>query len=299
MQRRVAIITRTRNRIELLKRAVESVLGQTFGDWVHVIVNDGGEKEPLEKLLASYKESYSGRLQLIHNSLSLGMEAASNKGITASRSAYITIHDDDDSWEPEFLETCIESLEEAQFPTVEGVTTHVNQIFERISENGVVEVSRRAFDPSLVSVSLPEITETNKIMPISFLFRRDVLNTIGLFDEALPVVGDWEFNIRFLSKFDVLVLKKYLANYHIRIDESGVYANTVTAAQDRHLMYRALIVNKYVRKDLEADRISMGELMAFGDYFHRMNENTWRLVQIVERLKKIRPLKFIRRVLRI
>lgn len=299
MRKRVAVITRTKNRVLLLKRAVESVLAQTCTDWLHVIVNDGGEKEPVEELLKPYEDRYAGRLLLIHNPESLGMEAASNKGIQASESTYVVIHDDDDSWEPRFLEVCIKTLEDAPFSSVGGVTTHLNQIFERIEENGAVEVSRRDFDPCLVSVSLPEITETNKFMPISFLYRRDVINTIGLYDETLPVIGDWEFNIRFLARFDVLVVKRKLANYHVRVEEGDAYANSVTAARDLHQVYRALIVNKYVREDLQAGRISMGGLMAFGDYFHRMNGHTWRLTQIVERLKGLAPLRYLRRLLRV
>lgn len=299
MHERVAVITRTRNRIVLLKRAVESVLGQTYSNWIHVVINDGGDKEPVEALLASYEDRYSGRVRVIHNAESLGMEAASNKGITASDSTYVTIHDDDDSWEPGFLDACIKTLEETPFPTVKGVTTHTSQIFERIGVNGATEVYRRDFDPQLTSVSLPEITEINKFMPISFVFRRDVFESTGLFDETLPVIGDWEFNIRFLSKFDVVVLKHSLANYHIRVDEHEDYSNTVTAAQDKHSFYRDLIVNKYIREDLEAGRVSMGMLMAFGDYFHRIGGNTVRLVQLVERLKNSGPLRLVRKLFRV
>ncbi|MFP1683080.1 glycosyltransferase family 2 protein [Alloalcanivorax sp. C16-1] len=299
MQERVAVITRTKNRALILGRAVESVLGQTYQNWIHVIVNDGGEAEPVEKVLAPYKARYGDRLMVIHNPESLGMEGASNKGITACESTYVTIHDDDDTWEPEFLETCVRTLQGTPFPSIKGVVTHTNQIFERVDDNGAREVSRRDFDPWLVSVSLPEITEINKFMPISFLFRREVFDVIGLFDESLPVIGDWEFNIRFLSKFDVIVVKDRLANYHIRVEGNADYANTVTAGRDRHLFYRDLIVNKHLRADLEAGRVSMGMLMAWGDYFHRLGGNTWRLVQVVERLKSVAPLRALRKVLRV
>lgn len=299
MSPKVAVITRTKNRTILLKRAVESVLSQSYGNWVHVIVNDGGEQESVDELLATYTDRYSDRLQVIHNPQSLGMEAASNKGVTGSESTYIVIHDDDDSWEPKFLETSVGMLENTPFPSVRGVTTHTNQIFESIDKKSIRETTRLDFDPHLTSVSLPEITEINKFMPISFLFRRDALEYTGLFDEALPVIGDWEFNIRFLSRFDVIVIKERLANYHIRVDGHEDYANTVTAKQEEHLFHRDLIVNKHIRADLESGRLSMGMLLAWGDYFHRINNNTWRLVQLTERLKHSRPLKFARKLFRI
>lgn len=295
---RVAVITRTKNRTVLLRRALESVLAQSHKDWVHVIVNDGGDPEPVDRLVALYKARYAGRLKVLHNPQSLGMEAASNKGIAASESTYITIHDDDDSWHPDFLKVSVGALEETSFPTVKGVTTHTVQIFERIDKDYVTETSRREFDPGLTAISLPEITETNKFMPISFVFLREALDEIGAFDESLPVIGDWEFNIRFLSRFDIRVINKNLANYHVRVDDRGDYANTVTAERDMHEMYRALIVNKYIREDIRFGKVSLGELMASGDYFHRLGGYTWRLVQIFERLKGLAPVKFIRRLVR-
>src|SRR5699024_10776587 len=196
---KIAVITRTKNRPKLLQRAIKSVLAQTETDWVHVIVNDGGDAGLVNEFLASYTDYYEDRLVVIHNAKSLGMEGASNKGILSCKSEYVAIHDDDDSWEPTFLETCVHTLEKCKIPSVKGITTHTNQIFERIDNNGNAnEVSRRDFDPHLTSVSLPEITEINKFMPISFLFRREVFDSIGMYDETLPVIGDWEFNIRFL-----------------------------------------------------------------------------------------------------
>lgn len=296
----VAVITRTKNRTMLLKRAVESVLDQTYANWVHVIVNDGGKQEPVDELLTTYAQRYNGRLQVIHNPESLGMEAASNKGINASQSEYVVIHDDDDSWEPRFLDACVCALEGCEIPSVKGVATHINQIFERVDNNETThEISRRDFDPHLTSVSLPEISEINKFMPISFLFRKEVFDVIGMYDEELPVVGDWEFNIRFLSKFDLVVVKEKLANYYIRVDSHEDYANTVTAGQDDHQFYRALIVNKHLRNELETGKITIGMLMTLGDYFHRVSGNTWRMIQFIERLKNLAPLKILRRLLHV
>ena len=63
----VAIITRTKNRVILLERCIRSILDQTYDNWTHVIVNDGGEPGPVEKLLKNYIHEYRGRITLIHN----------------------------------------------------------------------------------------------------------------------------------------------------------------------------------------------------------------------------------------
>lgn len=297
-QKLVAVITRTKNRTLLLDRAIRSVLNQKHADWQHVIVNDGGDPLPVNDLLKKYETGYKGRLLVIHNAESQGMEGASNTGVRASDSKYIVIHDDDDSWEPTFLQRCIEEYEKCPFPTVRGVITHITQIFERVEKDSVIEERRQDFDPWLASISIPQISEINRFLPISFMFERSVFDEIGMFDENLPVIGDWEFNIRYFMKYDVLIINENLANYHVRTNSAPVYANTVTAGKDAHQFYRALVVNKHIRKDLENGKLTPGILLAYGDYFYRASGAAWRLVRIIDRLKELPVISHVRRFLK-
>ena len=97
---KVAIITRTMNRPILLRRAAQSILNQTFKDYIWVIVNDG-EKEPVSDVVSNFPED---TVIVIHNPKPVGLEAASNIGLKSSDSEYVVVHDDDDTWHPEFLE---------------------------------------------------------------------------------------------------------------------------------------------------------------------------------------------------
>lgn len=292
----VAVITRTKDRNLLLRRAIESVLNQTENNWVHVIVNDGGNAASVDQVLEPYQERYQGRLTIIHHEHSKGMEAASNAGIQASDSKYILIHDDDDSLEPIFLERCINELSHCRFPSVKGVVTHITQIFEKIENDKVTEVKRVDFDPDLTAISLPLISEINRFLPISFLFERSVFEKVGFFDESLPVIGDWEFNIRFLMHFDIIVIKENLANYYIRTNSPPKYSNTVTVGKDAHLFHRSLIINKHIRNDLQSGKITQGMLLAYGDYFLRIGHNLWRFNQFIEKLKSLALVKWIRKI---
>jgi glycosyltransferase involved in cell wall biosynthesis len=294
----VAIITRTKNRELLLARAVESVLCQSYADWHHVIVNDGGDSASIDQLVVQFRDRYKGRLTVLHNERSLGMEAASNLGIAASRSKYIVIHDDDDTWLPGFLSRCVEEYQQCAFPSVKGVVTHTTQIVEKIVGNQIVEERRQDLTPGLSAVSLPQITEINRFMPIAFLFERSVLDDVGLFDESLPVIGDWDFNIRFLMKYDVIVLRENLANYHIRPDSAGVYGNTTTLGGDKHALYRALIVNKHMRTDIESGKLTPGLMFAMGDYFHHISHNLNRVGNLLDKLRNTRFINMLRKFMR-
>lgn len=248
MSSSVAIITRTKNRPLFLRRALLSVLGQTYPHWSHVIVNDGGDPKEVEAIIASFKQEYAGRVQIIHHATSLGMEAASNAGIRASNSDYLLIHDDDDTLDPDFLKETVSYLNNTAWLTIRGVVTLTTRIDEHLTNCFIIEDKRTLFRSLNGCIRIDDMAKINPYAPISFLFSREVLNEIGFFDERLPVLGDWDFNLRFILKYDIGVISKKLANYHHRPQiKAGDIGNTVHAQPDLHNYYDTLVRNRYVR----------------------------------------------------
>ena len=247
--KKVAVITRTKNRALLLKRALESVSSQTFKDFIWVIVNDAGEQSSVDEVAAEARRR-GIETQVLHHEKSVGMEAASNAGIRSCSSEYIVIHDDDDSWNPAFLERTTAFLDHE--PLFAGVITHTTRVNEVI-KNGIVRTtSQYGFNTWLKSVYLMEMLMVNSFPPISFLYKRSIYDTLGGYDESLPVLGDWDFNIRFLSRTDIGVIQEQLANYHFRENISevdDVYGNTVIAGVEKHARYDAILRNHYFRTD--------------------------------------------------
>ncbi len=260
---RVVVVTRTRDRSVLLRRAIESVLGQGFENWVHVVVNDGGDPVPVDWLAAEYAARYRGRLKVIHHAKSLGMQNASNAALRATESEFATIHDDDDSWEPTFLEKCVGYLErQGAESSVQGVVTHTHWIFEEIDVHGnVVELWRQDF-PVPETIKLAEVAGENRFPPIAFLYRRKAHEAVGLFSEQFGPLGDWDFNLRFLSRFDIGVVSEKLARWHWRHQGVGTaYGNTVTAGVAVHKDMEARMFNYYMRLDMESGKPGLGHLM--------------------------------------
>lgn len=259
--KKVAVITRTKNRPLLLKRAYESVKCQSFQDLIWVIVNDGGTREEVDLIAALAKEE-GIEVSVIHNEISEGMEAASNKGIKASQSKYIIIHDDDDSWETDFLEITINFLEDEKNSCYEGVVTQCNRIDEKLDSNQCVQLAKYPFNKNLRDVYLADIAKHNSFPPISFIYKRSIYDEIGGYNEQLPVLGDWEFNLRFLIQGNIGVIPKCLANYHFRPEQSeGAYGNTVVDGVEKHLKYDVLIRNELLREDILQNKIGLGYLV--------------------------------------
>ena len=140
---RVAVITRTRNRPLLLRRALDSVRQQTFKNFEWVVVNDGGEPDAVDAIAAE-AEALGVHVRVIHLPASIGMEAASNEGIHAVDSQYVVIHDDDDSWEPSFLEVTTDFL--SRNPAYGGVITHSMRVDEEIQGDRVRILGKYPFN---------------------------------------------------------------------------------------------------------------------------------------------------------
>ncbi|RJO65764.1 MAG: glycosyltransferase family 2 protein [Myxococcales bacterium] len=260
---KVAIVTRTLNRPAFLRRAIASVLAQTCGDWTHVIVNDGGEREPVESLVREHAERYAGRVQVLHHEARRGMEAASNSGIRASDSEFIVIHDDDDTWEPLFLERCLGVFSRPEGQFFSGVVSQINLVAETIRGDRIRVISKQPHNPWLRSFRLPaNFGFFDEIFSISFLYKRKALDEIGWYNEDMPVQADIDFNIRFLSRYNIYAVNEPLANYHQRKpDAEGPHHNTVVAQQELHFNMRAAIFNRYLREDLASNRIGIGFLL--------------------------------------
>lgn len=266
MDATVGIITRTKDRPVLLKRALESIVNQSYEDWRLVIVNDGGDPAAVDRLVDHFAAHLRDRVSVIHNPTSLGMEAASNKGIQSIKTRYLTIHDDDDSWAPEFLTIAVAEIEHIRrkFPQVAGVITLANAIYERV-EGNIVHIYR--FEPYRTSekrgfVSLSELLADNQFAPIQFLFSYSAAESIGFFRTDLPVLGDWDFNIRLLSRYDIFIIPQFLAFYHHRITDHSGYGNTIHAGKSQHELYAKMLKNEWLRQDIQDRRFGIGMLIA-------------------------------------
>jgi glycosyltransferase involved in cell wall biosynthesis len=247
----VAVVMRTRDRPLLLQRALTDVCAQTSADWHLVVVDDGGDAVVVDEVVGRHP-GLRGRVTALHNPTPRGMEAASNQGVRASSSEFVAIHDDDDTWHPEFLERTVAHLRATGDV---AVTVRTQIVWERVVGDRIEEEGREVFAADVHSFTLAELLRTNREVPISLLYRRSVHEEIGPFREDLPVVGDWEFNLRLAqSGHSVGFLDgEPLAFWHQRREAEGEMANSVIALAQQHraadLLVRDEALRSYVRRN--------------------------------------------------
>lgn len=258
----VAVITRTKDRPVFLERAIKSVHNQTFRDFVHVIINDAGDPAPVDALIEKYADMIDGRVKVIHNTESNGMEAATNKAVQASSSTYIAVHDDDDSWHRDFLEVSVAALTSMD---VNGVVVKTDKVIEEVTGNKIKELSRSTWMPDVKVISLYKQCIENQMTPITFMYTRGAYDALGGYDETLPVLGDWDFGIRFLQKYHVEFIDPghALAYYHHRkFVKNSKHNNSFGEGQDKHRYWTNILMNRYLREELEAGKLGVGYIMS-------------------------------------
>lgn len=251
---KAAIITRTKDRPVFLRRAIESVAKQTFSDYIHVIVNDGGDKASVEEIVDSVDSKVKAKIKLFHRPEPSGApDTIFNECIDRAESDYVAIHDDDDTWHEDFLLQTTKSLDENSH--FGGVVVRTDKVYEKLSGDTIRIVKSERLLPDMQAVSLYRQYIDNQLMTNAFVFRRDAYKAVGKYDESLPVVADWEFGIRFLQEYDVDFLDPgfALANYHHRV---GAKDNSFS--RHSHRKYVTLVANRYLRKDLEKGVLGAG-----------------------------------------
>lgn len=252
----VDVIMRTKDRPLLLARAIDDVLAQTHESWSLTIVNDGGLASAVDEVVARRTAQAHGRISVLHNSTSLGMEAAANQALRSTGNRWVAIHDDDDTWDISFLEMTTRWLSQHQDAPAVAVRTEI--VWEEVERDTVRELAREVFLPDLDQVTLAQLVRFNCCVPISVLYRRASLEEVGLFDEDLRVVGDWECHLRLAARGEFgFLAERPLAFWHQRPGAQGAFENSVIGQRDEHRRADRAVRDRELRKSILRDGAGM------------------------------------------
>lgn len=237
MPPRVTVIVRTKNRPEFLTRSLADISAQTFRDVGIVVVNDGGDRAVAAQIVSSAGVDS----RLIDTAAPGGRCVAANTGVAAADgSEFVVLHDDDDLWDPRFLERTVAWLD--AHPEDVGVAVATAIAYEQNVGGVWVEASRVPFWEGMTRVSLTDMLDRNRVVPISLLYRRRVHDEVGGYDERLGTVEDWEFLLRVLARHSVgFIPGAPLAIWTQRPSATGVASNSMFALEDRHAEDDALV----------------------------------------------------------
>jgi len=207
LQPRISIVMPAFNGVRFLNRSVDSVLSQSFSDWELVAVDDCSTDGSFEAL-CRYATSDS-RVRPLRLATNSGPSAARNLALRHCRGQMIAYLDCDDEYYPDYLEWVYRCRSKADALVF---------AYDAIDDDGVLlrpgEV--RTWDPAMVRSIL---LQRNVACPLGVAHRRDLLEKVGLFNETISILEDWDLWRRFAlagAEFVYLPIKSGL--YHIRGD---------------------------------------------------------------------------------
>jgi glycosyltransferase involved in cell wall biosynthesis len=210
----VSIIIPTYNRADLLPRAIDSVLCQSYQD-IEIIVVDDASSDSTCNVIQKYIDK---KLIYIRRSVKGGGGVSRNTGIQRAKGNYIAFLDDDDEWMPDKLLEQIQHLKGN--PRCGMVYTGYFIVDSRTSS--------MAPNKKYEYVSYEALLKENCVGPTStYLIRKSCFDNVGLFDESLPSCQDWDLLIRLAKRYPISVIDKPLVKYYTHNDRITTnYANT-------------------------------------------------------------------------
>ena len=179
---KVSVILSTYNRPKLLKRAIESVINQSYTDWELIVVSDGVSKEN-QKVTASFKDSRIRYFGIEHFG---NHSRPKNKGTELAVGEYICYLDDDNEYRVDHLAILVRELENSDVDIVYGERWMIDDV--GLGPDGEKMESTIGVTNEFVSGIL---MQTNFIDTSDALIKRDVLFTLGGWDERYKKYLDW------------------------------------------------------------------------------------------------------------
>jgi len=207
----VSVILRTKDRPLLLRRALTSLANQTFRDFEVVLVNDGGED--VSSLVHSFAAQFS--IKYISNEVSNGRTAAVNSGFQNSTGKWISYLDDDDILYPWHLETLFQSAESSKFKFIYSDCNRA--LF--LDENKITPQILMGATPW--EYSRKELLIQNYIPIHTWLYARECAEKIGLWDESLDRLEDYEFLLRLSADYPFYHIKKVTCEYRYYVNSAN------------------------------------------------------------------------------
>jgi glycosyltransferase involved in cell wall biosynthesis len=197
------------NKSEYISNTLNSVLGQTYSKF-EVIIIDDGSTDGSDAIVSKYTDP---RIRILRQE-NKGVSAARNYGIKKAKYKLIALLDGDDLWDKRYLEEIVILI--GKYPEISIYGTQLAGIC-----NG--RIISRPFILNNFEVygkfDLFEIITKNKgfLHPISsssVVFRKNILEKAGNFDERITHGEDYDFFFRISLYSEIAFVEKELAYWN-------------------------------------------------------------------------------------
>jgi len=193
----ISVIIPVYNRADMLKTAVVSALNQTQPPREVIVVDDGSTDNP-KAVLETIRDS---RLKYLSQP-NRGVAAARNLGIREAGAEWLAFLDSDDYWLPGKLA--------AQVEFHRGSPDYLISQTDEVWIRKGIRVNPKKYHRKPEGYFYEMALERCLISPSAVIFRRSLLDEVGLFDEDLPACEDYDLWLRITHRYPVGLVRDKL-----------------------------------------------------------------------------------------
>ncbi len=248
----ISVVTITRNRGNLLKRCITSVLSQTYSNIEHIVV-DGASDDNTDDVVSVLKVDQ--RLKFYKLNYNWPLKETMEYAFSQCSGKYITFLDSDDEYLPTKIEKQVELFE--SLPNEYGMIYCWMSYYDSAKDNKFISLH----NPQLRGFVADEVVEKPVVSGTpTFMFRKEVLvDDLHGWNFDIGIVSDWELGARCCQKYKVDYVPESLVN---------VYVNHGSLRQSEQRKYYS-----------DADRKSIVYhqyfLTTFADIFRKYPQKQW------------------------
>lgn len=250
MEDLVSVVLPVYNRENTIKRAIDSVLVQTYANIELIIVDDASTDHTVD-IIKSYEDD---RINLICLRKRGGANKARNIGISNARGEFVAFQDSDDEWLSNKLAVQIAFMQ-AQGNLVCFCPYYLHQD-ENISIIPNDYETNEKYHSNLADI----LKSYNVVGTPTLVLKREVLSLLGggaVFDETLPRFQEYELLLRLVQILDVGYIAEPLVNVYriaqcISKNERHLY-EAVAGILEKHLNFLEIksFLNSHIIQDAE------------------------------------------------
>jgi len=219
----VSVVMSVYNGEKYLRRCIESILSQSFKDFEFIIINDGSTDNSFD-ILAQYART-DNRVRLIDQQ-NIGLTKSLNRGIKASRGKCIARQDVDDISIPDRFEKQL---------------YYINKGYDFVCCR--TRINNRKVTPLMFTVFYRVLVKSiNVFVHGTYLFRKAILDRIGLYNEDFICAQDYELVRRIIRNRVKIYYMSDILYHSTKDDKSVTRANKLLQKQSAEL------IRKYYRE---------------------------------------------------
>lgn len=205
----ISVVIPTHNRVDMLQRALDSLLSQEYGSIQIVVVDDCSTDQTKEIIL----DRYSGKgIEIYRNETNINAGLSRNRGYNYAKGEYIVFMDDDDYYVDRFFFRKATHIHE-QYVSLAFVSA--NSFIEDITKGSLAcsQMNRDGFIDGQTYLDCFQTGITKPNSTFTSVFDKSILDRLGF--ESMEMMNDTSIYLRSLLLGDAYIMRDVIGTYVI------------------------------------------------------------------------------------